>query len=141
MNYYQRLQSLPFDSRMKAVNGSWGAGGMTTFARVQQILDTAVANWQQQHGRPPILAKHDISFGWGSRDQLVNSLAFGLPLIAQDKIDNKDGDNANIIIALRTGVPGFPRMPIGGPFLGDPEIQEIVDWINGGALADQQGEA
>jgi hypothetical protein len=110
---------------------------MTTFARVQQILDTAVANWQLQHGRPAILAKHDPAFGWASRDQLVNSMAFGLPLIAQDKIDSKDADNANLIIALRTGVPGFPRMPIGGPFVSDPEIKEIVEWINGGALADQ----
>jgi hypothetical protein len=107
---------------------------VTTFARVQQILDTVIASWSHQHGRQPVLAKHDASFGWGTRDQLVNSKAFGLPLIAQDRIDGKDGANANIVVALRTGVPGYPRMPIRGPYLDDTEIQEIIDWIDAGAL-------
>jgi hypothetical protein len=111
-----------------------GGVAMATFARVQQILDAAIANWEAQHHRQAILAKHDISFGWASRDQLVNSAAFGNPLITQAQIDNKDGTNTNLVVALRTGVPGFPRMPIRGPYLGDPEIQEIVDWINSGAL-------
>jgi hypothetical protein len=106
----------------------------TTFARVQQILDAAIAAWQAQHGRPPILAKHDPDFGWASRDQLVNSVAFDVPLIAADKIGNGNGGSANIVIALRAGVPGFPRMPIGGPFIDDAQIDEIVDWIDGGAL-------
>jgi hypothetical protein len=108
---------------------------MTTFARVQEILDTAIANWADKHGRQPVLAKHDAAFGWMTRDQLVNSQAFGVPLIAQDKIDAKDGANANIIIALRTGVPGFPRMPIRGPYVDDAQIQEVIDWIDAGAQA------
>jgi hypothetical protein len=111
----------------------WGRA-VTTFARVQEILNTAVSKWEAQHHRQAILAKHDISFGWANRDQLVNSVAFGNPLITQPQIDNKDGANSNLVVALRTGIPGFPRMPIRGPFLGDPEIQEIIDWINCGAL-------
>ena len=107
---------------------------MASFARVQTILSGAISNWERQHGRPAVLAKHDISFGWSTRDQLVNSVAFGLPLIAPEKISNKAGDNANLIIALRTGVPGYPRMPIRGPYLADSEIQEIADWIKAGAL-------
>jgi hypothetical protein len=106
----------------------------TTFVRVQHILDAAIAAWQARHGRSPVLAKHDPDFGWGSRDQLVSSVAFDVPLIAADKIGNGNGESANIIIALRAGVPGFPRMPIGGPFIDDGQIDEIVDWINGGAL-------
>ena len=109
---------------------------MTTFKRVQEILNNALSAWEQQHGRSPIIAKHDPAFGWDTRDQLVQSLAFGVPLITQDKIDNHDGDHTNLVIALRVGVPPFPRMPIRGPFLTDDLIQEIVDWINGGALAD-----
>jgi hypothetical protein len=117
---------------------------MTTFARVHEILNTALSDWERQHGRPPIIAKHDPAFGWDTRDQLLQSVAFGLPLIAQETIDNRDGENSNLVIALKTGVPGFPRMPIRGPFLADAVIQEIVDWINGGALPDtppQQGQA
>jgi hypothetical protein len=114
---------------------------MTTFARVQEILNKALSDWQQQHGRPPIIAKHDAAFGWGTRDQLVQSVAFGLPLIAKDKINNQDGANTNLVIALRTGVPNFPRMPIRGPFLTEDVIGEIIEWIDGGALPDapQQG--
>jgi hypothetical protein len=107
---------------------------MPTFERVQDILNTAIANWEQQHGRQAIVAKHDPAFGWASRDQLVNSVAFGLPLIAPATIGNNSADTSNLVIALRTGVPGYPRMPIRGPYLGDPEINEIVDWINAGAL-------
>jgi hypothetical protein len=109
---------------------------MTTFARVQEILNTALSDWQTQHGRPPIIAKHDPAFGWDTRDQLLQSVAFGLPLIAQETIDNHDGAHSNLVIALKTGVSGFPRMPIRGPFLTDDVIAEIVDWINGGALPD-----
>jgi hypothetical protein len=109
---------------------------MTTFARVQEILNNALSDWERQHTRPPIIAKHDPSFGWNTRDQLLQSVAFGLPLIAQDKIDNHDGATSNLVIALKTGVTGFPRMPIRGPFLDDAVIEEIIDWINSGALAD-----
>jgi hypothetical protein len=109
---------------------------MTTFARVQEILNGALSDWQRQHGRPPIIAKHDPAFGWGTRDQLLKSVAFGLSLIAQDKIDNRDGANSNLVIALKIGVPHFPRMPIRGPYLSDAVIEEIVQWINDGALPD-----
>jgi len=107
---------------------------MATFARVQEILNSAIARWEQQHGRQAILAKHDPAFGWGSRDQLVNSVAFGLPLISPDKIGNDRAESANLIVALRSGVPGYPRMPIRGPYLSDAEIDEIADWIKTGAL-------
>jgi hypothetical protein len=107
---------------------------MSTFARVQEILNSAIANWTQQNGRPPILPKHGAGFGWANRDQLVNSVAFGVPLIAPDTIGNDSAETANLIVALRTGVPGFPQMPIDGPFLSDAEINEIVEWIKYGAL-------
>jgi len=106
---------------------------MTTFARVQEILNNALANWQTRHHRLPDIAKHNAAFGWDTRAQLLGSTAFGLPLIAQEHITNGTGEQSNLVIALRTGVAPRPRMPIGGPFIGDPEILEIVDWINTGA--------
>jgi hypothetical protein len=109
---------------------------MTSFARVQEILNNALTAWEEKHGRPPIIAKHDPAFGWTTRDQLVQSVAFGKPLITQEQIDNHDGDHTNLVVALRTGVAPFKQMPIRGPFLTDDLIKEIVDWINGGALAD-----
>lgn len=103
------------------------------FARVKEILDGAVQAWAARTGRPPILAKHDLEFGWQSRDGLLESTAFGLPLIAEEHITNKTGELSNLVIALRAGVSPYPRMPIQGPFIDYPKIDEIVEWINAGA--------
>jgi hypothetical protein len=106
---------------------------MTTFSRIKEILDKVISDWDSSHHRRAILSKHDLGFGWSTRQQLLNSTAFDLPLITQDNINNRDGENANIVVALRTGVAPYPRMPIGGPYVSDSEINEIVDWINNGA--------
>ncbi|MGX8010100.1 hypothetical protein ACVDG8_014605 [Mesorhizobium sp. ORM8.1] len=127
-------QSLYISREVIGVSDLDEVTAVSTFARVQQLLDKAIADWTTQHGRAPILAKHNGPFGWSTRDQLVSSKAFGLPLLSQKIIDAKDGDNANLVIALRTGIPGFPRMPNRGPYMIDAEIEEIVDWINAGAL-------
>ena|SRR5690349_4911417 len=105
----------------------------TTFARVQEILKSALTAWQDKHHRPPDLTVHGNTFGWDTCDQLLQSSAFDLPLIAPDLIGNGKAGQTNLIVALKIGVPGFPRMPKGGPFLSDPEIAEIADWIDGGA--------
>lgn len=107
---------------------------IASFARVQEILNGAITAWQNRTGHAPVLAKHDIGFGWATRDQLVASTAFGLPLISPDVIKNRLGAQSNLVVALRTGVAPYPRMPRGGPYLSDPEIDEIVQWINNGAL-------
>jgi len=106
------------------------------FSRVKAILDNIIAQWEARTGRAPQLFRHDLSFGWQRREQLLRSTAFGLPLITADNITNKDGINSNLVVALTRGVPGFPRMLRGGPFLEPAEIQEITDWINEGALDD-----
>jgi hypothetical protein len=84
--------------------------------------NTAIDKWQPQHGRAPILSKHNPAFAWTDRDQLVNSVAFGLPLIAPEKTGNNSAESTNLVAALRAGVSGFPRMPILGPYLADAEI-------------------
>jgi hypothetical protein len=106
----------------------------TTFARVQDILNAAIAAWQQKHHRDADLSIHDLKFGWASHDQLLASVAFDHALLPPGLIGNGNAEKTNLIIALKTGVPGFPRMPKGGPYLSDPEISEIADWIDGGAL-------
>ena len=104
------------------------------FSRVRAILDGAGARWKERTGRPPQLFRHDASFGWRTRDALLNSTARGLPLITAENISQRTGATSNLVVALKTGVAGFQRMPLGGPFLDAPEIQEIIDWIDGGAL-------
>ncbi len=106
----------------------------TTFARVQQILNAAVAAWEQKHQRDADLTVHDVNFGWVSHDQLLAAVAFNHPLMQPQLIGNGSAERTNLIIALRVGIPGFPRMPKGGPYVSDSEISEIADWIDGGAL-------
>jgi hypothetical protein len=106
---------------------------MPDFAHVKHILDSAIDGWKARTGRSPNLARHDLQFGWNTREQLLSAQAFGLPLIAEEHIQNRTGDEANLIIALRRGVAPFPRMPIQGPYLDEDSISEIVDWINQGA--------
>lgn len=64
--------------------------------------------------------------GWETKEQLANSAPFGFTLIES----GATGADSNLVIALRTGVSGFPRMPIGGPFMDDARIQYISDWID-----------
>ena|SRR5215470_14265130 len=105
---------------------------MTSFARVKEILDKVIAAWTLQRERPPNLRRHGMQFGWHTKDELLQSVAFGKRLIEPEVVANKTGEKANLIVALRTGVASFPRMPLGGPFVPESEILEIIDWINCG---------
>jgi hypothetical protein len=107
-------------------------GIVTSFVRVQEILDKIIADWSLQRERPPNLRRHGLQFGWRTKDELLRSVAFGKPLIDPAVVISKTGETANLIAALRTGAAPFPRMPLGGPFVGEPEILEIIDWINCG---------
>ena len=37
-----------------------------------------------------------------------------------------------LIVSLRRGFGAIPKMPMGGPFLKEEEIQEIERWIDSG---------
>ena len=106
------------------------------FSRVREILDGAVAQWEARTGRPAQLFLHAPSFGWRTRTELLQATARGLRLISPEDISKKSGATSNLVVALTSGVAGFPRMPRGGPFLDQSKIQEIIDWINEGALDD-----
>lgn len=109
---------------------------MVAFRDVKQVLDSAIAGWKMKNGVDPKLTqKHqDPNFGWNTKQQLLAATAKGFQLIEPGKIGNKQGANTNLVIALRdpTGVANNGRMPDGGPYLGAPDIQKIVDWIDAG---------
>lgn len=106
---------------------------LTCFTRVKEILDDAMAQWSTEHGRTPDLSVHsDDSFGWNTKEQLARSDGFGNVLIDPSLVGNGKGNETNLVVALRIGVPGFPRMPLGGPFLPDDQIDYIVQWIDEG---------
>jgi hypothetical protein len=103
----------------------------TSFVVVKAILDGALAGWIWKNKKAPDLSVHgDPNFGWQSKQQLAQSQAFGMPLIDPTKVGNGQGAQNNLVIALATGVPGFPRMPKGGPFLPKEQTDYIAQWID-----------
>jgi len=115
------------------------------FKDVKQVLDTIIVNWTAGNGAPPQLTqKHQSpSFKWDTKDDLLAATARNIQLIQPGVIGQKGiGQTANIVVALTTGVGGFPPMPFGGLdsannkflTLQSPEIMTIVAWIEGGCL-------
>lgn len=107
-----------------------------TFARVKQILDKSLADWEAEHGQAPDLDGHNKAghppMNWATANDLRIAWGKGMPLIQPEIVGNGRGNEANLVVDLRTGIGTKPRMPRNGPFLDDPEIQEIVDWIDAG---------
>jgi hypothetical protein len=104
------------------------------FKRVKQILDDAITTWQNAPGNdnPADLSGHGPSFAWATKANLLAAVGHGRRLIQTDVIGNHKGSQANLIIDIRTGFPGAGRMPLGGPYIPNDQIQEIEDWIDAG---------
>jgi hypothetical protein len=101
------------------------------FARVKDILDQGIATWEQANGKSD-LTRHGTSFKWDTKANLLAAIGHGKPLI-QSELIGHDGANTNLVVDLRTGINSPTlRMPKGGPFIPDDQVQEIVDWINQG---------
>jgi hypothetical protein len=101
------------------------------FQRIKQILDNGMSIWTAQNGMPDF-SGHGPTFSWNSKAELLAAFGHGVQLIQPGVIGNGNGAQANLVVDLRTGVNKMPRMPKGGPFISDPEIQEIQDWIDAG---------
>lgn len=111
-----------------------------TFARVKAILDKALADWAADNGTAPDLSHHN-SVGhppmtWSTAAELRGAWGKNVQLIQPEIVGNGRGGEANLVVDLKTGLNGKPRMPIGGPYVADAEIQEIVDWIDAGCPDD-----
>jgi hypothetical protein len=101
------------------------------FQRVKDILDQGIATWEQQNG-PAVLSGHGTTFKWDTKANLLAAFGHGKQLI-QPELIGKDGASANLVVDLRTGINSPTlRMPKGGPFIPDAQVQEIVDWISQG---------
>jgi hypothetical protein len=106
------------------------------FSEIETLLEKIISDWKVKHHREPdLLGAHETTkFSWETKDDLLASEALGLKLIQPEVIGQnpKRGKEANIVVALQTGVNGNPRMPDGGPYRSDTEIQKIIDWIDAG---------
>ncbi len=82
--------------------------------------------WEAKEGRRGLPGIHD--YYWDSPQHLANDSAMGMKFIEA----GLPGEETGLIISLRQGLGSIPKMPMGGPFVIEEEIQEIVDWIDGG---------
>lgn len=102
------------------------------FPDVKKILDDGMAAWEKVNGAAS-LSGHGATFSWHTKAELLAAVGHGKRLIQPEVIGNGHGNQANLMIDLRTtGFPASGRMPLGGPFIPDPQIQTIEDWINAG---------
>ncbi|SRR5713226_655320 len=106
------------------------------FAEIKAILDKAIDGWRNRTHRNPDLSVHSGNFGWSTKSALQNATAFNLRLIDPALVGNGHGSQTNLVVALQIGVKDgprqYPRMPRGGPYLSDDDIQKIVVWIDAG---------
>jgi hypothetical protein len=111
------------------------------FPAVHDVLKKIIDDWTTGNGGAPNLSVHGDSFSLETRDALRAAKAFGNPLIQENIVGVKGlGKTANLVIDLTTGLGQNPPMPLGGldssnkKYLdpNGPEIQTIVDWIEGG---------
>lgn len=106
------------------------------FARVKQILDGALTTWREDQQRIPHTKVHGPNFRWNTRDELVNAAVelgdLRIPFIDPEMIGNGRAEETQLIIHLRRDGDMFVRMPSGGPYLPDAQIDEIARWIDAG---------
>ena len=106
--------------------------GPICFADVKAILDELVKN-RTRH----LKEIHGETFDWSSKQALANAVvepggANNYRLIDPELVEQKRGEETNLVVALTKGVGNFSRMPLDGPYASDEQIQTIVNWINVG---------
>lgn len=105
-----------------------------SFKDVKNILDEAIRVWAIENDREANLSLHGNTFSWQSRDELLNAVARGRRLIQTELVGADDASQANLVLVLKNGLPPFiRRMPAGGPFVSNADIEKIQKWIEDGA--------
>ncbi len=101
-------------------------GPEVKWPRVREILEDIMKKWEAREGRRGLPGIHD--YYWESPQHLANDSAMSMKFIEP----GLPAEETALIISLRQGLGSIPKMPMGGPFVKEDEIQEIVDWIDGG---------
>ncbi|HSI05465.1 MAG: hypothetical protein ACAI38_25885 [Myxococcota bacterium] len=144
MQPIDRIQSTGVQVAQAAPATATPPGPVPGFARVKQILDGAISAWHTDQQREPHLEVHGPSFKWGTRDELLSAAVelgdMRFPLIDESLRGNGRAEETYIIRYLRADGDMFARMPSGGPYLPDDQIDEIARWINAGCPENAPGQ-
>ena len=65
---------------------------------------------------------------WDTPQELAEDEAMGMKFIEP----GIPASETALVISLRRGLGSIPKMPMGGPFLSEEEIQEVERWIDAG---------
>ena len=99
---------------------------MVRWPRVQQILADIMQRWERREKRRGLPGIH--GYYWDTPQELADDEAMGMKFIEPDV----PGSETALVVSLRRGLGSIPKMPMGGPFLKEEEIQEIERWIDAG---------
>ena len=97
-----------------------------TWQRVQHILADIMHRWERREKRRGLPGIH--GYYWDTPQELADDEAMGMKFIEP----GIPAAETALIISLRHGLGSIPKMPMGGPFLKEEEIQEIEQWIDAG---------
>ena len=103
--------------------------------RVRDILDNILFGWEHRvnrRQRPNSMQQHQGP--WTTKQALLAARPYGSPLVVSGMIGTGQGSQTDLVISLReaNGVGGMGRMPKGGPYALEYEIEEIRLWIDAG---------
>lgn len=94
--------------------------------RVQEILAEIMQRWERREKRRGLPGIH--GYYWDTPQELAEDEAMGMKFIEP----GIPASETALVISLRRGLGSIPKMPMGGPFLREEEIQEIERWIDSG---------
>ena len=94
--------------------------------RVQQLLTDIMQRWERREKRRGLPGIH--GYYWDTPQELAEDEAMGLQFIEP----GVPASETALVVSLRRGFGAIPKMPMGGPFLKEEEIQEIERWIDVG---------
>ena len=94
--------------------------------RVQEILAEIMQRWERREKRRGLPGIH--GYYWDTPQELAQDEAMGMKFIEP----GLPGSETALVVSLRRGLGSIPKMPMGGPFLSEGEIQEIERWIDAG---------
>lgn len=103
------------------------------FTQIKAILDQLVAG---REANLPFL--HGDAFGWADKAMLANAIVRPLGsdpafrLIDPSLVGVGRATETYLYKALTTGVGGYARMPLDGPFATTEQLALIEDWIDAG---------
>lgn len=120
------------------------------WGRVRQILHEALLAWQEAndgvipdlrgaHGPGFVGAQYPTFLGWDTKRELQEATAKvrGDPVVYRLIEPGVQGKDTYLVQSLTTGVKkpdggSHPKMPLFGPDVPKPAIEEIIQWIDDG---------